>query len=451
METFLADVTELCAPSDSTFLAWLEGVPNRRVKICGREPAAAYLIQSTQSRDYPVPQVADKQALLRVFVTATRKTDEKIPPVLARFYLDGSETYKVTISGKSAAIPTEVDEGSLEKSSNGTIPARVVRPGLEMVIEIDPEDTLDEDLLVVKRIPEEGRLELEVHSMPDFELTLIPFLWTEDPDSSVLDSTEGTGALGVAYQPGYVSFSIPDSAIIAHELGHNLNLLHAPCGGAGSVDPSFPQPDGKIGVWGYDYRLKKLLPPSTHDLMSYCRPQWISDYHFSSMVRYRKSAANLGEHPNPLPTGPTMLLWGGVDSLGVPYLESAFVVDAAPIGPRGPGPFTLNGMGPLGAELFSISFNMDEIPDGEGKTASFAFLLPVQAEWAGSLASSTLSGPDGSATLDGDTDAPMAIVRDARSGQVRAFWRGLRDPPTLPSDFELYWSRGIPDREAWER
>ena len=43
-----------------------------------------------------------------------------------------------------------------------------------MVIEIDPEDTLDDDLLVTRRIPEEGRLALEVHSMPDFELTFDP-------------------------------------------------------------------------------------------------------------------------------------------------------------------------------------------------------------------------------------------------------------------------------------
>ena len=44
----------------------------------------------------------------------------------------------------------------------------------------------------------------------------------------------------------------------------------------------------------------------------------------------------------------------------------------------------------------------------------------------------------------------MAIVRDTRSGQVRAFERGLSERPALPTGFEPYWSRGIP-REAWKR
>ena len=100
------------------------------LRICGRESSFAYLVQSAQSRDYPVPLVADKRALLRVFVTATRKTSETIPPGRARFYLNGSETYTVTIPGKAGTIPTEVDEGSLDKSSNATIPARVVRSRL---------------------------------------------------------------------------------------------------------------------------------------------------------------------------------------------------------------------------------------------------------------------------------------------------------------------------------
>ena len=38
----------------------------------------------------------------------------------------------------------------------------------------------------------------------------------------------------------------------------------------------------------------------------------------------------------------------------------------------------------------------------------------------------TLSGPGGSATLDADTDLPLTILRDPRSGRVRAI---LRDVP----------------------
>ena len=517
LRTLNATGTELCAPSDAAFLRWFEGVRDRRVKICEREPAAAYLIQSTQSRDYPVPLVADKQALLRVFVTASRNTDETIPPVRARFHVNGSEAHTVTIPGKSTVIPTEVDEGSLAKSSNVAIPAHIVRPGLEMVIEIDPEGSLDEDLLAVKQIPEAGRLGVEVHFMPDLDLTLIPFLWTEDPDSSVLATTvkmteekEGHdllhdtydllpirgmaaslhdpvesssndaldlhrqvfamrqmergsghwmglmagsvgGPQGVASRPGHTSFSILDSWVIAHELAHNLNALHAPCGVSTYVDPSFPQPNGSIGTWGYDHRLEELLPPSTSDFMSYCDPRWVGDYHFSNLVRYRASRARAFGQSNSVAAGPGILLWGGVDAHGIPSLEPAFVVDAPPTMPRRPGPYTLTGKDAAGTELFDVSFAMEEIPDGEGKSAVFALILPVEEEWTGPVASIILSGPDGSVTVDGGTDTPMAIVRDVESGQVRAFWRGLQAPPVLPRGFEVHWSRGVPGREEWER
>ena len=515
--TFYTAGTGLCGPDDSTFLDWLNGIMLSRVKICGRENLAAYLIQSTQSREYPVPLVAEKQALLRVFVTATRKTDEEIPPVRARFYRDGSETYTVTIPGKSVVIPTEIDEGSLEKSSNVTIPDTVLHPGLEMVVEIDPEDTLDDDLLVTRRIPEEGRLALEVHSMPDFELTFVPFLWEEDPDSSVLEATgamaddeeehellhdtydllpvEGLsvsehdpvvsssnvhvhllhqtyairameggsgywmglmaglvlGGRGVALLANKVSFSVLDSWVMAHELGHNLYSRHAPgCGTRrNTVDRNYPYLDGRIGAWGYDHRTKKVLRPSTRDFMTYCDPRWVSDYFFSNMTRWRANGAVIPEEPGFDHRG--LLVWGGVDDEGVPSLEPAVVVDAPLSGPRGPGPYTLTGTDAAGARLFSFSFDMEEVADAEGEAAQFAFILRVEPGWEGSLASISLTAPDGSVTLDGATDAPMAIVRDVRSGQVRAFLRGLSQRPRLPSGFEVYWSRGIPGREAWKR
>lgn len=511
--------TGLCGPGDSTFLEWLKGIMLMRVKICGREGLAAYLTQATQSREYPVPLVAEKQALLRVFVTATRETDEGIPPVRARFYRDGSETYTVTIPGKSVVIPTEIDEGSLEKSSNVTIPDTVLHPGLEMVIEIDPEDNLDDDLLVTRRIPEEGRLALEVHSMPDFELTLIPFLWEEDPDSSVLEATEAMaddeeehdllhdtydllpvnglsvsehdpvvsssnltihllhqtyairameggsgywmglmsglvlGGRGLAILANKVSFSVLDSWVMAHELGHNLYSLHAPgCGTRPStVDRNYPYLGGEIGAWGYDHRAGRVLRPSTHDFMTYCSPGWVSDYFFSNMMRFRANGAIIPGSPAPAFAHRGLLIWGGVDNEGMPSLEPAVVVDAPPSGPRGPGPYTLTGKDAAGARPFSFSFDMEEVADAEGEVGQFAFVLPVDPGWVGSLASITLTAPDGSATLDGETDAPMAIVRDVRSGQVRAFLRGLSEPPALSGDFKIYWSRGIPDLEAWER
>ena len=184
--------TDLCAPSDADFLAWLDGVRKRRIAPCVRGAGTmAYLTQAVQSREFPVPLVAGERALLRVFVTAQQATNAGIPQVRATFYLGGGETHVTDIPGKSVAIPEDVDESILSKSSNAEIPGEIVQPGLEMVINIDPEGTLDPALGVTRRIPETGRMAVDVRAMPLLDLTVIPFLWSEAPDSSILDMAKG--------------------------------------------------------------------------------------------------------------------------------------------------------------------------------------------------------------------------------------------------------------------
>lgn len=184
LETLATHGTDLCAPADPTVQDWLEGVLNQHLPSCGSW--AAYLTQAVQSREYPVPLVAGGDALLRVFPTALHETDEGLPPVRATFFIDGTEVHQVEIAGKSTPVPTTIDEGSLEASANADIPGSVVQPGLEMVIEIDPDGTLDPGLGVTRRIPEEGRLPVRVATIPNLDFTLIPLLWSEDPDSAVL-------------------------------------------------------------------------------------------------------------------------------------------------------------------------------------------------------------------------------------------------------------------------
>ena len=63
-----------------------------------------------------------------------------------------------------------------------------------------------------------------------------------------------------------------------------------------------------------------------------------------------------------------------------------------------PGPYTLTGKDAASVRLFSFSFGMEVVADAEGKVAHFAFVLPFEPEWAGSLAIITLAAPDGSVT-----------------------------------------------------
>ena len=527
LSALLAGGTQLCAPSDPAFQAWLEGVHKRRITPChAANPSMAYLTQAVQSREFPVPLVAGAKALLRVFPVARKAASEGIPLVRARFYLDGRETHVVDIPGKSAPIPTELDESSLLKSANAVIPAEVMQPGLEMVIDVDPEGTLDTALAVSKRIPETGRLRVDVRAVPLFDLTLIPFIWSETQDSSIVelidemaadpenhdllsdtrdllpvrdltvtahdpvltssnngyeliyevaailaleggtghymammstDDISREGPAGIARLGGRYSFLAPyRPSLVAHELGHNFSLRHAPCGGAGGPDPSYPYPDGSIGVWGYDFRDGgSLVQPSRPDLMSYCRQaQWISDYGFTNALRYRLVDEGALEAAVVAGSPRSLFLWGGIGTDSVPFLDPAFVVDAPAALPDSAGEYRLTGQSDSGVELFSLAFVMPETADGDG-SSSFAFVLPG---WEDSLATITLSGPGGSFTLDADSDLSVTILRNPRTGQVRGILRDVADPAAVQAaasaagpGLEVLFSRGIPGAEAWRR
>ena len=273
---------------------------------------------------------------------------------------------------------------------------------------------------------------------------------------------EFSDAGGAAFIGGRVSASAPSQRVIAHEFGHNFNLRHTPCGAATGPDPRYPYPDGSIGGWGYDlpgeYDLGSgLVSQETPDLMGYCGPpDWISDYHFARALDYRLA----DEGAPAAAAGRSILVWGGVDGDGAPFLEPVFVVDAPPSQPDASGEYELVGRTPDGGELFSLGFAMPETSDADGASA-FVFILPVEPGWADALASLTLTGPEGEATLNRDTNRPMAILRDPWSGEVLGFLRDL--PPAVAArgdlaaalssvpELEALFSRGIPDATAWRR
>ena len=478
-----------------------------------------------QSRSYPVPLVAGRPALLRVFVTAARADGASMPPVRARFYLDGVETHVADIASSPVPIPGDVNEGDLAASANAEIPGEVIQPGLEMVIEIDPEGVLDPTLGIARRIPADGRRAVDVRAMPTLDLTLVPFLLEQTPDSSILALTTGmaadpgghellhdtrtllpvgelevtahepvlissnnaydlfretiaiwaveggmghymgmiggrtTVARGIASVPGRVSFSVPDSRIIAHELGHNVSLHHAPCGGAGGPDPSFPEPDGSIGAWGYDFRRSTLVAPGRHDLMSYCEPPWVSDYYFTNALRFRIRDEAPRARQAAAGPGRSLLLWGGVDPEGKPFLEPAFVLEAPANVPRAGSEYRITGRDARDRELFSLGFDMPVPADGDGRPA-FAIMLPVRDGWAEDLAAITLAGPGGSDTLNRESARPMAIVRNPRTGQVRGILRRSAPAAQAAMDgaasvagpgLEVLLSPGLPGASAWRR
>ena len=83
---------------------------------------------------------------------------------------------------------------------------------------------------------------------------------------------------------------------VAHEFGHNLDLRHVNCGGAGSPDPNYPHPGGRIGPekywsWLHDDFITGDSHPEYRDFMSYCPSPFTSDYSYPKAADYyvRKS------------------------------------------------------------------------------------------------------------------------------------------------------------------
>ena len=147
-------------------------------------------------------------------------TTSGLPPVRASLYLNGTLAHVAEIADGPGPIPTEVDEGSLATSVNAVVPAEVVRPGLEMVVEIDPDGTLDSGLGVARRIPEMGRAAVDVRAVPLLDLTLVPFLWAADPDSAILEPVVGMAADPEGHELlGFMRMLLPvgDLDVKAHE------------------------------------------------------------------------------------------------------------------------------------------------------------------------------------------------------------------------------------------
>ena len=499
--------TGLCASPSATFQSWYAGIGDTSGAICGNPDQVAvslpivYLTQSVQSPSRGVRLVADRDALLRVFVTGDQPRAFFEPTVRATFLRGGREVHRVTIERHGDRIATEADEGDLDLSYNAVIPAAHIAPGTEMVVEVDPDGVIPQAPGSVMRFPASGAEPLNVVEVPPMEVTVVPVLEAAEPDSSVFDWTRGLSAdspqmglfryafpfseitarardsyvtsldlttsdgqwglvlelealraaengtgyyygaassvngyvRGVARLAAWVSMGKAWDTELAHEIGHNLDLLHAPCGGALGTEPDFPYADGSIGVWGYDFRDGSVVSPERRrDIMGYCYERgWLSDYYFEKVIDYRERgegeaasrAAAAGRSSDML------VLWGGVVD-GDLRLEPAFPMHTAPRLPDEAGPYRIEGRDTDGRTAFSLDFE-----PGEDKFGNryFFFTIPIESDWRESLEAITLTGPEGVVTVGATDRRRLAVVRDRASGRIRGILRDWDDglPPAL--------------------
>ncbi len=95
----------------------------------------------------------------------------------------------------------------------------------------------------------------------------------------------GLGWIGQRVSVG-LNFGEQTGATAGHEIGHNFGRRHAPCGNPSGIDPRYPYPNASIGVYGLDTAEELLHDPNhTHDMMSYCGPEWVSDYTYEGLLQ----------------------------------------------------------------------------------------------------------------------------------------------------------------------
>ncbi|WP_448567023.1 M66 family metalloprotease [Thermus sp.] len=365
--------------------------------------------------------VAGKEALLRVHLVASPSAISLSQPLAGAVYQGSAFLGNLSFTCPNP-VPTSTVQGDLATTCNATLPGNWVAPGLRVELRADPNNQVaesDEGDNALSLSPSVGAgtvLHLTVvpvihqgqaPSIPSFAQTLwriwplqsiasttrapYTFSGTLSPSDGhawsqlldelrILRQTDGSGRYyygfvrvsytsgiaGIGYigYPVAVGWDYASSApvVMAHELGHNFGRDHAPCGVSG--DPYYPYPDGRIGTWGYDLESKTLRNPNErYDLMSYCSPQWISDYTYEGAQRFLEQ-----NPPRPQSLPQEGLLFSGRIRGGEVVFNPPLRLAVAPEGK--PSPYRLLADG--------VESPVYVLEDSEG-TLHFQAWLPLQA------------------------------------------------------------------------
>ena len=103
----------------------------------------------------------------------------------------------------------------------------------------------------------------------------------------------GSVAIGPTYVGGPNGWDAPPwngmLGTYAHEVGHMLRLLHAPCGDPSYLDLEYPYPNGALGpARGWHPWFNEFVGRDSDysDLMGYCDPSTLSDYHYQKALMF---------------------------------------------------------------------------------------------------------------------------------------------------------------------
>ncbi|MFO1221078.1 MAG: M66 family metalloprotease [Burkholderiaceae bacterium] len=324
------------------------------VSIASVEFAQAMLFASS---DAELVLVGNRTALVKVNAVAASATDQKPTGVLRVEDANGALLASLPLTAPTGRLPTAAPTTpSFADSYSVELPANLVRAGIRVTPQLTPAATnaptisprvggsvslqvvavpvrigstlgqavASADSFLQARLPVAAVARQDRAAFTSTRVTTLPTTeadWSnafsqilgEVDDLHTLDGASARtyyfgfipkrtfGLTGIGYRPGNaaVGFDLPSSPAtvretMLHELGHNLSLMHAPCGSPSSPDPNYPYANALLGagnrfIWGYDATQRRFVDPrptTVHDPMSYCDGDWFSDYNYRRVQVY---------------------------------------------------------------------------------------------------------------------------------------------------------------------
>lgn len=158
-----------------TYSAQIVGQPNLQVR-------ALLITQAVQDTARSVPIVADRRALLRVFVTVDQFTTAAPPPVRVRWYRNGSVVRTDTLT-RTGLLRQAIDEGELSESYNLEFPdGSFLQPGLSILADVDPGNVFAEGNEADNTYPANGQpVALNIQTTRTFPITFVQIVGGDGP------------------------------------------------------------------------------------------------------------------------------------------------------------------------------------------------------------------------------------------------------------------------------
>ena len=318
----------------------------------------------------------------------------------------------------------------------------------------------------------------------------------------VVKVSYSSGVAGYGYVPGRAAMGwdyLPSGdGVAVHEWGHNFGRPHTNCGGPDSPDPTYPYSGGTIGQYGWNPSTGTLIAPTATDVMGYCSNQWTSDWTWTKVMTQRASAGLTAAAMALGGKQEGLLVWGRIVN-GKVLLEPSFRVNSRPTPANYSGTHRVQALDALGNTLLDLPIaaeKVDHVFDRDER--HFAVVLPWSAKLERSIAALRVSDArqplsvgtlSSAATLRAANDAlgtsqrvrqnvdsvpvvmpsangrinavnasrsritwdkgqyPMAVVRDAGSGEIMAFVRNPGDViVTNGRKVEMVFSDGVRSR-----